>query len=75
MADVWLAKDCTLKIVDADNIYIDSTTILNTEFTNATGGATSFHAYAKDVTLQNLRALLTRLTWLVLTAIRSRMLC
>jgi hypothetical protein len=51
MADVWLAKDCTLKIVDADNIYIDSSTVLSTEFTNATGGATSFHAYAKDVTI------------------------
>jgi hypothetical protein len=51
MADVWLAKDCTLKIVDADNIYVDATTTLDTEFTNSTGGATSFTVYAKDVTI------------------------
>ena len=53
MAEIWHAKDCQMKIVDASAVTIDTTNSLDTAFSNATSPSAPavFSTYAKDVTI------------------------
>jgi len=53
LAEIWHAKDCQIKVVDADAVTIDSTASLDTAFSNATNPSAPaiISTYAKDVTI------------------------
>ena len=70
MADVWHARHCTLKIVDADSLTIDDSTDLATAFDNATS-VTTFTAFAKDVTITEPEGAIDKIDLLGTTAVNN----